>query len=56
MRPSTLYALAAGRIESARLSTLAQVVEGLERLTGEPVDLCELLKLEEVEEHAQTRR
>ncbi|BDG18698.1 hypothetical protein TthSNM11_09010 [Thermus thermophilus] len=48
MHPSTVYAIAAGRIESVRLSTLAQVLEGLERLTGEPVDLCELLAVEEV--------
>ncbi|WP_152024424.1 helix-turn-helix domain-containing protein [Thermus brockianus] len=49
MHPSTVYAIAAGRIESVRLSTLAQVLEGLERLTGEPVDLCALLRVEEVE-------
>lgn len=49
MHPSTVYALAAGTIEGAKLSTLAVIVEGLEQLTGEPVDLCALLQVEEVE-------
>lgn len=46
LKPATVYAVAAGTLKP-RLDTLERLIEALERLTKEPVRLCELLALEE---------
>lgn len=55
LKPATVYAVAAGTLKP-RLDTLERLIEALERLTREPVSLCELLVLEGDEEGSRHPR
>lgn len=53
--PNTVYALARGDSERVSLEVLDKVLTGLERLTGEPVGVADLLEREGEQEPAEPR-
>ncbi len=53
--PNTVYTLARGDSERVSLEVLDKVLAGLERLTGEPVGVADLLERERGQEAAEPR-